>query len=559
MTALVLALLLQVTSSVQVPRDQVPPRDGSVPAQKGTAQIRGRVVAADTAKPIRRARIGVSAPELTEARSVTTNADGVFTVRELPAGRYTITAGRSGFMRIQYGQRRPGESGRPLQVSDGERLDNVNFTLPRMGLITGRVTDEVGEPLANVYVFRMETRYFRGKRRLVPAGGGFLQTDDAGQYRMLNVEPGEYTVMGVSRETWTAEDDEKQMIGFVPTYFGGMTSPGEAGRIKVALGQEVSGIDFSMVPGRLSSISGTAVRSDGTPLGGEQIGLQQEYAGPNGMSSFGFPGGRINADGTFTIKNLPAGDYKLTVRAPGDKDRKVEVAAMTVSVAGANVDGVALVTGTGGAISGRVITDTGAAPTFKEVAKLRVGARAVDTTNTYSSYSEDNGRVRDDWTFELADVTGAQRLSIAPLPSGWAIRSIEYEGRDLADVPIDIAPGQRIDNVTVVVSNRLPSVTGTLLDDRLRPAEGTVLLFPTDDTRWGENARLVRTSRPDQTGAFVVRQVVPGEYYVVPVEYVREGDWSDPAYLESLKERAKTVTVTDTGVTGVALTLKRGG
>src|SRR4051794_8136705 len=87
---------------------QKPPPREAVPEKKGTASLRGKVTAADGSKALRRVQITVSSPELSEARSVSTNSEGVFEIRELPAGRYTITASRAGYLRLTYGQRRPG-------------------------------------------------------------------------------------------------------------------------------------------------------------------------------------------------------------------------------------------------------------------------------------------------------------------------------------------------------------------------------------------------------------------------------------------------------------------
>jgi hypothetical protein len=92
----------------------VPTRDAR-PAATGTAVIRGRIFAADTNKPLRRARITVQAPELGgEPRSTSTNADGRYEIKELPAGRYTITVARSGYLQLRYGQRRPFELGQAI-------------------------------------------------------------------------------------------------------------------------------------------------------------------------------------------------------------------------------------------------------------------------------------------------------------------------------------------------------------------------------------------------------------------------------------------------------------
>src|SRR5262249_5985964 len=173
------------------------------PAQAGSAAIRGRIFAADTGRPLRRARIAALAPELAgESRTVSTDSDGRYELTGLPAGRYTIRVTRSGYLPLRYRQRRPLEEGKPLQLLDRQTLDNVDFSLARMGLISGRVVDEFGDPIEGVNVMALRLMFFNGRRQFVPTSGGpSLRTDDAGQYRLLGLEPGSYLLARSTRET----------------------------------------------------------------------------------------------------------------------------------------------------------------------------------------------------------------------------------------------------------------------------------------------------------------------------------------------------------------------
>src|SRR3989442_7121859 len=242
-------------------------RDGRAPSRRGTAVIGGCVSAADTGRRLRRARITVSAPELgTASGQISTSPDGKYEIKDLPAGRYTVTVARSGYLTLRYGQGRPLEKGKPLQVLDRQLVDNVDFTLPRMSLITGRVFDEANEPVSAVQVMAMRTVYFEGRRRLVPAAG-FVQTDDAGQYRLLNLNPGTYYVSAQLRETWTVtEGGAPQTLGYAPTYFAGTTTATDARRVTVRVGQEASDTDFALIPGRAATITGSAFESRGKTL-----------------------------------------------------------------------------------------------------------------------------------------------------------------------------------------------------------------------------------------------------------------------------------------------------
>ena len=553
-TTLALCFALAQATSFQAVNP--PPRDTIT--QKGTATVKGKVVAADSGKPLRRVQVSLSSPDLTESRSMSTTAQGLFEFKELPAGRYTLSASRAGFLAMQYGQRRVGEPGRPLQIAEQQQLTDLTLALPRTGSIGGRITDEVGEPLANVTIFPAHWRYFRGRRQLVraPSGASFNRTDETGQYRITNLEPGEYFVMATTRDTWTLDENPKERIGFATTYSGGTANPAQALSIKVSAGQEAIAPDFAMVPGRVASISGTAMSSSGAPLAGESVDVSQEFMSPAGGSTFGLPPTKINPDGTFTIKGLGPGEYRLTVRSPGDKERPLEGATTMVMVTGEDVTGVSLVTGMGGTVSGRVIADTGAALPAPDQ-RMRVSTRPVDATRTFTAFNNDNGRVKDDWTFDVKDVVGRHWLSISPLPKGWTLKSIDHFGKDLADTPLDVAPGQHVEGLTIILSKSLPTMTGTLFDDGGRPVDGTVLIFPEDSAKWEESSRLIRTTRPDTVGAFEFRNVIPGDYLAVPLEYVRQGDWSDPEFLRNLKDTAKRVKVDERGVSGLALTLKK--
>ena len=66
-------------------------------ARTGTARIRGHVIAAENGTPLRKAQVRVMSPELRENRVTTTDAQGAYELKDLPAGRYTVTASKGTF------------------------------------------------------------------------------------------------------------------------------------------------------------------------------------------------------------------------------------------------------------------------------------------------------------------------------------------------------------------------------------------------------------------------------------------------------------------------------
>ena len=133
------------------------------------------------------------------------------------------------------------------------------------------------------------------------------------------------------------------------------------------------------------------------------------------------------------------------------------------------------------------------------------------------------GRVNADGTFELKGVIGSVVLSIWTLTGDWTLKTVEHNGRNLADAPIDVRHGETLNGVRVVLTNRPTHVRGGLVDEKQQPAEGTVVIFPEDTSRWREDSRTVRAARPDQKGEFSIKGMPPGKYLIAALDYVQDG------------------------------------
>ena len=519
---------------------RTPPRDAT-PEKKGTAVIRGKIVNAE-GRPLRRVQLRLSGESIPEGRTASTNGLGRFEISELPAGRYTLSANRAGYLGLSYGQSRPGEPGRPIELVDGQVFANADLSLSHTALISGHVFDEAGEPLAGAYVLTLQMRYFNGRRRLTPVRGNTI-SDDTGQYRLSGLEPGEYYVQASSRETWEGDPPEKQMLGFVPTFYPASPGAGEAQRVRVRAGQEVTGIDIGLIPGKVGKVSGTVVSSQGVPLAGENVSMSFEIRGEGFMMTSGGQSAKVNPDGTFLFRNIAPSEYHLNVRTAATADRPAEAANVIVSVVGGDVEGVNIVTNATGGLAGRVVVD-GNVPLPSPLSRMTVRALPVDRDTAVNFGGiPDNGRVRDDGSFELKSVIGQARLTISPLADGWAIRQIDHNGRDFTLQPFDIQ-GQTLDGLTIALTNRFPVVSGTLRDNKgTAVLAGTVILFPDEPSLWVEDLRAVRIARVDQSGIFTIKAVRPGDYLGVAVPTVTNNQWNDPEYLESLRDQATRISL----------------
>jgi hypothetical protein len=51
-------------------------------------------------------------------------------MKNVTAGLYRVSAGRAGYLTLQYGQRQPREEGSTVQVRNGQVVEHIDFTLP---------------------------------------------------------------------------------------------------------------------------------------------------------------------------------------------------------------------------------------------------------------------------------------------------------------------------------------------------------------------------------------------------------------------------------------------
>src|SRR5687768_10399736 len=100
--ALICAAVMALGSSVlaqELARPSAPPRDATQQrASTGTAVIRGRVLAGDTGRPLRRAQITLRGGFGGQPRTTSTGLDGRYELRDLPAGRFTLEVKRSSYL-----------------------------------------------------------------------------------------------------------------------------------------------------------------------------------------------------------------------------------------------------------------------------------------------------------------------------------------------------------------------------------------------------------------------------------------------------------------------------
>jgi hypothetical protein len=523
-------------------------RGGELPS--GTAAIRGRVTtqegapirgAPGGAPPPRRARGPPTTSGVPFGRLATTDANGVFELRDLPAGSWNLTASKPGFVTKRLGQRRPLETVPPLAVGDGEQVNTANFALTRGGAITGRVTDDFGDPVANARVQVLRSQVQEGRRRLTTVGVGD-ETDDTGSFRLYGLAPGDYYVAATLRAA--PQDSSQDRAGYAPTYFPGTGNVSEAQRITLDLGQETQ-VSFSLLPVRTVRISGTVVSAAGgaptngivalTGADGDDVGI----VAPTG--------GQLQANGAFTISNAVPGTYVLTARTGIGRGRggsagggaEAEVGMQAITIGNDDMSGITIVTSTGATLNGVVVGETSARPPLENV---RVAARPLRQSNLGLANRATQAQVAANGSFSVTGLVGALTLRVDNLPAAWMVKSIEIGGNDVTDTALEIKGTEDLPPARVTLTDKIAEVNGAVTSGGSAATDYSVVIFADDESRWTFPTRFVRTARPNQQGNFVVRGLPPGpSYLAAAITYLDDGEAQDPVFLASLKERATSV------------------
>ena len=165
-----------------------------------------------------------------------------------------------------------------IKAVQGETVEGLVITLGVSGIISGRVTDDQGNPVANVLVIA-----FPPSEDMLR--GFYAVTDKNGRYRIANnLDTGDYNVTLIFPK------------GYVWNFMNAKT-------VHVVAGSETANVDFQLE--RSGIISGVVVYSDGTPAANVSV-----VAFSKEGKYFGFTISELN--GSFRIDSgLGTGTYQV--------------------------------------------------------------------------------------------------------------------------------------------------------------------------------------------------------------------------------------------------------
>ena len=502
-----------------------PPRDASRPAQASTARIRGRIVALDTGQPLGRAQVTLGGAGLSPPRRTLTDDEGRYEFTDVPAGSFIVTASKTGYITLQYGQRRPFEPGRQVIVS-GASVERVDVTLSRGAVIAVRLTDDLGFPIAGVdvsasrYVYRAD-----GQRSLTTVYGnppGPSTTDDRGELRLFGLMPGEYVVSALSRTGAASGTVSATSEGYVPTYYPGVITPSQAAPVSVRLGEETS-LQFSLVRSRLARVSGIVVDPQGRPANGARVSLSAQT--PILLAG----GANIGVDGTFSMGDVPPGEYTVVVVFDA-----YEQIGPTLTITGLDVSDLRIAVGQGTTVSGRLVFEGGVPPKGAQP-PFRVALIPVRSVSPGPLGPQRTTVPDEENRFGFTGITGRVIVS-ASSPDGWMTKSVVVDGQDFTHSSLDVRDRATVSNVVVTLTNRLTTLRGQVMDAGAQPTRDyVVVVVPAETYEAPIMNQRVRALRPGPDATFTTRGMMPGRYMAVAVEALEDSRQFAPEFQQQVR------------------------
>jgi hypothetical protein len=462
--------------------------------------------------------------------SAKTDADGRYRLVGIAAGQYLIAPRALAYVLPL--ENMSARAGKSIHLNDGEQIENMDFTLVKGGVITGRITDHQDRPVMGQ---RVQLRRFTTSNTASPvpfssANFTMFETDDRGMYRLFGLPAGRYTVSVGEGSSAGAISIGRTGKYYPLTFYPDARTEKTAKVIELSEGGEVTDIDIKLSkPEKSYAAKGRVIDAGtGTPLVGITLLYRPLGDNPAMIGAMNITQERTNAAGEFMMPGLLPGKYAAVIQET-DQASEYYSDPITFEVMTGDVEGLEIKAMRGASLSGIIVIEGTTDPAIlKGVALVRVSDYSATPPSTSSIQMPRMGGMQatnPDGSFRLTGIQpGPTRLNTLLMDRSHPLilGRVERDGVELPG-PLDVAPGEQITGIKVVmlygsavVRGQVNIVGGTLPPD-------TQL---TVSARRVSGAMSMAGGRPPQVdarGKFVIENLAPGEYEIVLSVFQRTG------------------------------------
>jgi hypothetical protein len=481
-------LVIALAAAAMVRAQSAPPASDAAPAS-----LAGIVTNSVTGEPVARVHVAMRITVGAELKryGAQTDAEGKFSIRQLPPSDYTLTADRAGFVMPADAA---GVRSMSLTLLAGAKKDDLKLALIPGGSITGRVLDEDGEPVLAVSV----------SAEIAGETLARVTADETGRYRMDQLRPAKYRIHVVPVNPQYPPEiraDGKEDFYYRSTYYDGSPTAQAASRLDVKPGAELIGIDVKLKRSRIGKVSGKVM---GLPPGAQNLAISVTRTGDNGFRAQL----RAKADGSFALWRLDPGRYTLTATCAAPGGAQARSSPEEIEVGQGNIENLALTMVAATDVAGQLVyEDERAKPPRPAEFPPRVYLTPVGSL-PYAARVD----VSADDTFTLPKVLPGRYRVFLSWPKVYTksmrLGSVQMEGEIL-----DVRSGAGGAPLTVLVSGANGSISGTVRDGKGPVAGAGVALTPD-----GEAQRYAWFATAGADGTYTISDVPPSKYLLLATD-----------------------------------------
>jgi len=440
---------------------------------QGTVSVFGTVIDSETKQPMAGVHVSLySLPTGDTEQPVfgaISKSDGSFSVTGLSPGTYFPNARHTGYVFTP-----PKLS--PLVLKAGDSKTDLVIAMTQRAVITGRVTDEFGDPFPEATV---ETELVEPARRVMTIGPMSSKTDDRGEFR-LSGAPRKYLIRATTSKPYLIPSV------YGPTWYPASESKEHATAIVATAGREITGIEIRLVAHRSLSLSGIVT---GLPANSQSafVSVRSVMGGPAVASA------ETGDDSQFKMTDLMEGDYQVQAFFGGSP--LMRSAVVDVHLAGGDRSGVQLALAPGEELSGTL------EPAGSSAAKVILQGPS----------SGDEAPVGPDGKFHFNAVfPGKYSVFVRPMPENAYIKSMKLDNTEISSGDVDFSHGVGSSKLKITFSPNGATLTGAI-----EPAEADLAFVILE--RSADDARAYRSEPVLPGSKYSLSGIAPGKYRLFSV------------------------------------------
>lgn len=443
----------------------------------------------------------------------TTDGDGNYQISGVSPGSYGVAPIAPAYVLASSEVFPARARAKSLLITEGETINNIDFSLTPGGVITGKISDAEGRPVVEEGVqILFENQPQRGPGFPSVMGNAFM-TDDRGIYRVYGIPPGRYRIAVGQADDNPFANTRPGRAAYKRTFYPDATDLKEAQVIEVTEGSEAANIDIVVgrsLPG-FTATGKVVDRETGNPVAGMWFGIRrQTQNGPGSINS----NAMSNTQGEFRLENIPPGKYSVILR-PRDSSAEILADPVPFEVVDHDVTGLLIKTSQGQSITGSIVLENGSdRSVYAKLFEQRLSANV--RTGTPNSGQSRQAVMSSDGTFRVGGLAAGAAsfyLSSQDRTTRFPLFTVVRIERDGVVQPrgVEIKNGENVSGVKLVINYGSATIRG-----QVRFVNGEL----------PENARIYvglkkvgeggggngRPTNVDARGHFMIEGVAAGSY-----------------------------------------------